>query len=151
MVEAAGGKLRGAILAGFNSDAIMAAVRTVTFICDAWMWPTLVAVKVDDGRHIMIVLPVVWTESLRWLRLAANEPEAVIDSSTRLDAVNPTLRAYHNRVRGLAFKDRGVSMKHEAAARGQRQSQGATARGQAGQGALGPGDGANPKSEMRCA
>jgi len=36
----AGGKPRGAILAGFNSAHIMAAVRTMAFICDAWMWPT---------------------------------------------------------------------------------------------------------------
>ena len=89
MAEAAGGKLRGAILAGFNSEAIMAAVRTMAFICDAWMWPTLVAVKVevDDSTHIMDVLPVVWTESHRWLRLAADEPAAVIDCSMRLDAL----------------------------------------------------------------
>ena len=87
LATSAGGKLRGAILAGFNSEAIMAAVRTMAFICDAWMWPTLVAVKVDDSTHIMDVLPVVWTESHRWLRLAADEPAAVIDCSMRLDAL----------------------------------------------------------------
>jgi len=65
----------------------MVAVRTMAFICDAWMWPTLVAVKVDDKTHIMDVLPVMWTESLRWLHLAADEPAAVIDCSMRLDAL----------------------------------------------------------------
>ena len=81
------GKLRGAILACFNSQAIMAAVRTMAFICDAWMWPTLVAVKVDDSTHTMDVLPAIWTKSLCWLRSAADEPAAVIDGSMRLDAL----------------------------------------------------------------
>jgi len=87
LATSAGGKLRGAILAGFNSEAIMAAVHMMAFICDAWMWPTLVAVKVDDSKHILDVLPVMWTESLCWLRLAADEPAAVVDGSMRLDAL----------------------------------------------------------------
>jgi hypothetical protein len=85
MAAAAGGKLRGAILAGFNSGAIMAAVRTMAFICNAWMWPTLVAVKAGDETHILDVLPAVWSESRRWLRSAADDPAAVIDGSMRLD------------------------------------------------------------------
>jgi len=83
----AGSKLRGAILAGFDSAHIMAAMRTMAFICDAWMWLTLVAVKADGGEHILDVLPAVWTESLRWLRSAADEPAAVINGSTQLDAL----------------------------------------------------------------
>jgi len=65
----------------------MAAVRTMAFICDAWMWPTLVAVKADGGEHILDVLPAVWTASLCWLRSAADEQAAVIDGSMQLDTL----------------------------------------------------------------
>jgi len=44
-------------------------------------------VKADGGEHILDVLSVVWTASLRWLRSAADEPAAVIDGSMQLDAL----------------------------------------------------------------
>jgi hypothetical protein len=87
MAHVAGGKLRGAILAGFNSTAIMAAVRTMAFMCDAYMWPSLIAAKAGPEKHILDVGPAMWSESLRWLREAAADPAAVIDGSMRLDAL----------------------------------------------------------------
>lgn len=85
LASAAGGKLRSAILSGYSSPDIMAAVRALAIISDAWMWPTLSAVKPGDDKHILDVCPVVWTQSLRWLREAASNPAAVIAGTMRLD------------------------------------------------------------------
>ena len=59
LATAAGGKLRSAILADFSSPHIMAAVRALAIISDAWVWPTLTAVKPGDDKHILDVLPIV--------------------------------------------------------------------------------------------
>jgi len=52
----AGGKLRHTILTGFNSEAIMSAVRALALICDACLWVLLRRIG-SDAQHILDVLP----------------------------------------------------------------------------------------------
>ena len=49
--RAAGGKLRTAILTGFKSAYVMAAVRSMAIISDTWVWPMLTAIKPGDEAH----------------------------------------------------------------------------------------------------
>ena len=57
-----GGKLRHTILTGFNSEAIMSAVRALALICDACLWMLLRRIG-SEAQHILDVLPKMWTES----------------------------------------------------------------------------------------
>ena len=54
----AGGKLRKAIITGFESVYCMAAVRSMAIIADAWLWPMLRAIEPGDDVHILDVCPV---------------------------------------------------------------------------------------------
>ena len=58
-----GGKLRHTILTGFNSEAIMSAVRALALICDACLWMLLRRIS-SEAQHILDVLPKMWTETL---------------------------------------------------------------------------------------
>lgn len=84
LAKVAGGKLRSAILTGFESAYVMAAVRSMALIAESWVWPTLIAVKPGPEMHILDVLPVIWPRSLAWLEEAALHPEQVIDGSMNL-------------------------------------------------------------------
>ena len=57
-----GGKLRHTILAGFNSEAIMSAVRALALIYDACLWVLLRRIG-SEAQHILDVLPKMWTET----------------------------------------------------------------------------------------
>ena len=52
----AGGKLRKAILMGFESGFCMASVRSMAIIADAWLWPMLRAIEPGDDKHILEIL-----------------------------------------------------------------------------------------------
>ena len=54
----AGGKLRKAIITGFESVFCMSAVRSMAIISDAWLWPMLRAIEPGDDVHILDVCPV---------------------------------------------------------------------------------------------
>jgi hypothetical protein len=54
----AGGKLRKAIIMGFQSVYCMAAVRSMAVIADAWLWPMLRAIEPGADVHILDVCPV---------------------------------------------------------------------------------------------
>ena len=56
----AGGKLRKAILTGFESVYCMSAVRSMAIMADAWLWPMLRAIEPGDDVHILDVCPVSW-------------------------------------------------------------------------------------------
>eukprot|EP00965_Chrysotila_dentata_P062849 2082110-Pleurochrysis_carterae.AAC.2 len=47
----AGGELHNAILTGFGSDGILAAVRAMTLVCDSSLWMLLRAIGSD--AHIL--------------------------------------------------------------------------------------------------
>ena len=53
----AGGKLRKAIITGFESVYCMSAVRSMAIIADAWLWPMLRAIEPGDEVHILDVCP----------------------------------------------------------------------------------------------
>ena len=72
-----GGKLRSAILTGFNSPEIMAAVRTMALICDSCLFTGLRSVKPEDTAHILDVLPSFWPRALSFFEEAAQSPETV--------------------------------------------------------------------------
>lgn len=82
----AGGKLRNAILVGFQSEYCMSAVNAMAIIAHAWLWPMLAAIVPGDEYHILDVLPVVWPRSLAWLEAAAADPQAAIDGTLSLHA-----------------------------------------------------------------
>ena len=65
-----GGKLRHTILTGFNSEAIMSAVRALALICDACLWMLLRRIG-SEAQHILYVLPKMWTETLAFFHAAA--------------------------------------------------------------------------------
>ena len=54
----AGGKLRKAILTGFQSVYCMSAVRSMAVIADVWLWPMLRAIEPGPEVHILDVCPV---------------------------------------------------------------------------------------------
>eukprot|EP00965_Chrysotila_dentata_P066324 2195842-Pleurochrysis_carterae.AAC.1 len=78
----AGGKLRSAILTGFGSKGIMAAVRTMAFVCESALWMLLRVIGSD--AHILDVLPTMWPTALAFLEQAAASPAAVIDGTLEL-------------------------------------------------------------------
>jgi hypothetical protein len=80
----AGGKLRKAILTGFESVYCMAAVRSMAIISDAWLWPMLRAIEPGDDVHILDVCPVLWPRTCAWLEEAAASPQSVIDGTLDL-------------------------------------------------------------------
>ena len=80
----AGGKLRKAILTGFESVYCMAAVRSMTVIADAWLWPMLRAIEPGDDVHILDVCPVLWPRVCTWLEEAAASPQSAIDGTLSL-------------------------------------------------------------------
>ena len=82
----AGGKLRKAILTGFESVYCMAAVRSMAMISDAWLWPMLRAIEPGDDVHILDVCPVLWPRTCTWLEEAAADPQSAIDGTLSLRA-----------------------------------------------------------------
>ena len=78
----AGGKLRQTILAGFNSEAIMSAVRALALICDSYLWVLLR--RIGSDAHILDVLPQMWTETLAFFHAAAERPQRIVDGSCKL-------------------------------------------------------------------
>ena len=80
----AGGKLRKAILTGFESVYCMAAVRSMAIIADAWLWPMLRAIEPGDDVHILDVCPALWTRTCTWLEEAAADPQSAIDGTLSL-------------------------------------------------------------------
>ena len=82
----AGGKLRKAILTGFESVYCMAAVRSMAIIADAWLWPMLRAIEPGDDVHILDVCPELWPRCCKWLEEAAADPQSAIDGSLSLRA-----------------------------------------------------------------
>ena len=78
----AGGKLRQTILAGFNSEAIMSAVRALALICDSCLWVLLR--RIGSDAHILDVLPQMWTETLAFFHAAAERPQRIVDGSCKL-------------------------------------------------------------------
>ena len=88
----AGGKLRKAILTGFESVYCMAAVRSMAIIADTWLWPMLRAIEPGDEVHILDVCPALWPCTHAWLEEAAASPQRAIDGTlnlrTRLEAAN---------------------------------------------------------------
>lgn len=86
----AGGKLRKAIITGFESVYCMSAVRSMAVIADAWLWPMLRAIEPGDDVHILDVCPALWPRVLEWLEEAAASPQTAIDGKlclrTRLEA-----------------------------------------------------------------
>ena len=57
---AAGGKLRKAIITGFESVYCMAAVKSMAIVADSWLWPMLRAIEPGDDVHILDVCPELW-------------------------------------------------------------------------------------------
>ena len=82
----AGGKLRNAILAGFNSTYCMSAVKAMAIISEAWLWPLLSAIQPGDDVHILDVCPVLWPRVCKWLEEAADSPDTVLDGTLSLRA-----------------------------------------------------------------
>ena len=80
----AGGKLRKAILTGFESVYCMAAVRSMAVIADAWLWPMLRAIEPGDEVHILDVCPQLWPRTCAWLEEAAASPQSAIDGTLNL-------------------------------------------------------------------
>eukprot|EP00965_Chrysotila_dentata_P122973 4064717-Pleurochrysis_carterae.AAC.1 len=78
----AGGKLSNAILAGFGSEGIMAAVRAMALVCEFSLWMLLCAIGSD--AHILNVLPTMWPTALAFFQQAAASPTAVIDGMLEL-------------------------------------------------------------------
>ena len=78
-----GGKLRHTILTGFNSEAIMSAVRALALICDACLWMLLRRIG-SEAQHILDVLPKMWTETLAFFHAAAERPQGIVDGSCKL-------------------------------------------------------------------
>jgi hypothetical protein len=70
----AGGKLRKAILTGFESVYCMAAVRSMALIADAWLWPMLRAIEPGRDVHILDVCPVFVATLLQLARGSCGEP-----------------------------------------------------------------------------
>ena len=79
-----GGKLRHTILTGFNSEAIMSAVRALALICDACLWMLLRRIG-SEAQHILDVLPRMWTETLAFFHAAAERPQGIVDGSCKLE------------------------------------------------------------------
>ena len=79
-----GGKLRKSILLGAASPPCMAALRAMALVCDAVLWPLLKALKPPANKHVLDVLPKVWTEALAFFDRAAAAPAGLIDGSLRL-------------------------------------------------------------------
>ena len=73
-----GGKLRSAILTGFNSPEIMAAVRAMALICDSCLFTGLRSIKPEDTAHILDVLPSFWPKVLGFFEEAAQSPATVV-------------------------------------------------------------------------
>eukprot|EP00965_Chrysotila_dentata_P022194 734297-Pleurochrysis_carterae.AAC.20 len=64
----AGGRLRNAILTGFGSEGIMAAVRAMDLACESLLWMLLRAIGSD--AHILDVLPTKWPTTLAFFEKA---------------------------------------------------------------------------------
>lgn len=77
----AGGKLRKAIITGFESVYCMAAVRSMAIVADAWLWPMLRAIEPGDNVHILDVCPELWPRCCSWLEEAAANPQSAIDGT----------------------------------------------------------------------
>jgi len=88
----AGGKLRKAIITGFESVYCMSAVRSMAVIADAWLWPMLRAIEPGDDVHVLDVCPELWPRTCAWLEEAAASPQSAIDGTlclrTSLEAAN---------------------------------------------------------------
>eukprot|EP00966_Prymnesium_polylepis_P336474 7391591-Prymnesium_polylepis.3 len=84
MGAAAGGKLRKAVITGFESVYCMAAVRSMAIIADTWLWPMLRAIEPGDDVHILDVCPVLWPRANAWLEEAAANPQSAIDGALSL-------------------------------------------------------------------
>ena len=82
----AGGKLRKAILTGFESVYCMAAVRSMAIISDAWLWPMLRAIEPGAEVHILDVCPALWPRCCAWCEEAAANPQSAIDGTLSLRA-----------------------------------------------------------------
>ena len=82
----AGGKLRKAIITGFESVYCMSAVRSMAIISEEWLWPCLRAIEPGPKAHILDVCPQLWPCVLAWLEEAAANPQAVIDGTLSLRA-----------------------------------------------------------------
>ena len=80
----AGGKLRKAIIMGFESVYCMAAVRSMAIIADAWLWPMLRAIEPGVDVHILDVCPALWPRTCTWLEEAAMDPQSAIDGTLSL-------------------------------------------------------------------
>ena len=106
----AGGKLRKAILTGFESVYCMAAVRSMAIIADAWQWPMLRAIEPGPDVHILDVCPVLWPRCCAWLEEAAASPQTAIDGSLSLGT---SLEAA--RLRTTPRKQQTASAKRRAA------------------------------------
>ena len=52
-------------------------------MCDAVLWPRLKALKPPANKHVLDVLPKVWTEALAFFDRAAAAPAGLIDGSLR--------------------------------------------------------------------
>eukprot|EP00965_Chrysotila_dentata_P203402 6181690-Pleurochrysis_carterae.AAC.1 len=74
MVFEAGGKLRSAILTGFCSEGIMAAVRAIALVYESALWMLLRAIGSD--AHILDVLLTMWPTSLAFFEQVAALPAA---------------------------------------------------------------------------
>ena len=80
----AGGKLRKAIITGFESVYCMSAVRSMAIVADTWLWPMLRAIEPGDDIHILDVCPALWPRTCTWLEEAAANPQSTIDGTLNL-------------------------------------------------------------------
>lgn len=90
-----GGKLRNAILIGYKSDEIRAAVHAMAFICEACVWPALHAIKCNLDQHILDVLPSFWSNFVEFFERAAASPASVMNGDLAMKLPFDTSRDTH--------------------------------------------------------
>lgn len=82
--SSAGGKLRHAILTGKKSEGAMAALRAMSIVGDAVLWPALRALKPGADKRVLDVLPDVWPKIHSYFKEAAADAPSVIEGSLQL-------------------------------------------------------------------
>jgi hypothetical protein len=84
LAAAGGGKLRSAILTGSQSEACMAALRSMALICDSVLWKVFRAIKPTADKHNLDVLAVIWPKVRAFFAEAAANLAGIIDNSLLL-------------------------------------------------------------------
>jgi hypothetical protein len=94
--------MRKHVIDGYNCPPVMVGVRVKAFVKEYFMWPILIVVQ--QPGHVLDMAPV-YQVAVKQLRLAAADPQSVVDGTAKLlpdtpqcypQHTNPHSRGYHD-------------------------------------------------------